>query len=311
MTHDAAGPATEARRGKFSWDAVDAEIRRTLAEKAGLGDGAAGSPEALADAFGSPPRLEKFAAIAGLIRDAWLPTIETHVLLELANAAATKSTPVTHEAAAEIVSGRRLTKPFVAALRATFVGAHRVGPDGRRQATLPDRIADWWKPQSGAITQLCVWMQENVGWDDGSNPVDSGQELYALKDTALGERQVVWEGGGRRSIVAFVDFAGLPFRDENDVWSDWGTVTYLDPPLDEEVLRREPALHDRFFGAGRPRLQGRAKTISSAESEAFGRLIGHLPPSSPPTGEPDGVSGTWTGRRSIAPEAAFENATTA
>ena len=79
---------------------------------------------------------------------------------------------------------------------------------------------------------------------------DEGQFLYALKATEPGGRQLVWEGGSDRGIVAVVDF-GVPVGVcAEGIYYAWGATTMLEHPVDHAALRSVPLLYERFFGSG-------------------------------------------------------------
>ena len=106
--------------------------------------------------------------------------------------------------------------------------------------------------------QIVTWMHYNIGSGLGDGDVDKEepQFLYALKDTAHGDRQLVWEGGGGgRGIVAVVDFGG-PKLYVNSRWRSWGVTTMLKPPIALEALRSDPTTARRFSPNGMKALQG-------------------------------------------------------
>lgn len=153
-------------------------------------------------------------------------------------------------------------------------------------------------------TQICAWNHGNILDDRGDT---SGQYLYALKATEPGDRQLVWEGGSERGIVAVVDFATAAVRVEG-IWYAWGNSTPLTAPLTHNALREDPALEDRFFGSGgKGWLQGRAKNCPADIAGAISALAGGLPPPRLPTGDPsDQPFDRWFGDRDIDPECVFE-----
>lgn len=153
-------------------------------------------------------------------------------------------------------------------------------------------------------TQICTWMHDNItGVSDGY-----GQFLYALKDTETGARQVVWEGGSKRGIIAVVDFA-LPVVRVAGIYYAWGATTMLPEPVDHDALRRVPILAERFFGSGRYALAGRAKRLPPDVARAIDRLAGGLPPQQMPEGDPTNApTDRWFGSIDIEPESYFESA---
>jgi hypothetical protein len=133
-----------------------------------------------------------------------------------------------------------------------------------------------------------------------------GQFLYALKDTQPGDRQVVWEGGSERGIIAVVDFVA-PVVCVAGIYYAWGATTKLSAPLTHDRLRAVPVLADRFFGGGRHWLQGRAKRLPLEIAEAIEQLAGGLPPQRTPSGDPTHApTDRWFGAMDIDPESVFE-----
>ena len=94
--------------------------------------------------------------------------------------------------------------------------------------------------------QWISWDQEYVTWDAEDSASDgSGQFLYALKDTVVGDRQVVLEGGTDRGIIAVVDFAGHN-RKRGSIYYAWGAVTDLREPVDASSIAADPILSKAF-----------------------------------------------------------------
>jgi hypothetical protein len=154
-------------------------------------------------------------------------------------------------------------------------------------------------------TQICTWMHANFLAGDSD---DRGQFLYALKDTQPRDRQVVWEGGSERGIVAVVDFA-VPVVRVAGIYYAWGTTTMLTNPVDHDAIHRVELLEERFFGRGRYSLHGRAKRLQPRIAEAIDGLAGGLPPPRTPRGDPrDAPTDRWFGSLNIDPESVFETA---
>jgi hypothetical protein len=151
---------------------------------------------------------------------------------------------------------------------------------------------------------------------DNILPGDSGDEgkfLYALKATQPGDRQLVWEGGSERGVVAVVDFAAPVGVCAYGIYYAWGATTMLKHPVDHTALRAVPLLNARFFGEGRHFLHGRAKRLAPDIglardiAKAIDRLAGGLPPQQTPSGDPtDAPTDRWFGSLEIEPECVFE-----
>jgi hypothetical protein len=100
--------------------------------------------------------------------------------------------------------------------------------------------------------QWISWDQEYVTWDAEESASDgSGQFLYALKDTVVGDRQVVLEGGTDRGTIVVVDFAGHN-RKRGSICYGWGAVTDLREPVDASSICRRPDPQQGFQDAERP-----------------------------------------------------------
>lgn len=154
-------------------------------------------------------------------------------------------------------------------------------------------------------TQICTWMHGHILGDAD----DQGQFLYALKDTQPGDRQVVWEGGSERGIVAVVDFIEPVGLGVAGIYYAWGASTSLENPVSHDALRAVPLLAERFFGSGRYSLQGRAKRLSVDVAESIDSLAGGLPRPQIPTGDPaDAPTNRWFGAIGLDPESVFETA---
>lgn len=154
-------------------------------------------------------------------------------------------------------------------------------------------------------TQLATWMSHHVLGDD--ERTDDPQFLYALCATTEGDRQVIWEGGGGRGIVAVVDFSHHQMHGGTR-WFAWGRSSMLTVPVGPEALRTVPELNERFFGRNRTSLQGGVLGLPEAEAAAIDQLAGGLPPQRlpqrpPQIGEP---LHRWLGRIGIDPEKTFE-----
>jgi hypothetical protein len=76
--------------------------------------------------------------------------------------------------------------------------------------------------------QLNVFLPDN--WDPQDPQVREPGWLYCLEDTEFGERQVIWEGGGR-GLVAVIDFRGeiRERKDRRGFYEGWGRLTPLSP----------------------------------------------------------------------------------
>ena len=152
-------------------------------------------------------------------------------------------------------------------------------------------------------TQICTWMHDNLLLEAPDD--DQGQFLYALKDTQPGDRQLVWEGGSERGIIAVVDFAAPVVRVAG-IYYAWGVTTRLAKPVGHDQLRTDPVLAERFFGSGRHSLQGRAKRLPVDIARAIEKLA-VLPPQRTPSGDPTNApTDRWFGAMDIDPESVFE-----
>lgn len=152
--------------------------------------------------------------------------------------------------------------------------------------------------------QIITWMHHNVG--DLRGPHDP-QFLYALRDTHKGDRQIVWEGGGGRGLIAVVDFDDAHLR-VNGRWRSWGVVTPLNPPIGAAELRDDPVLATRFSGNGLKALHGLPKQLpvehgKAIEGLAHGLPDERLPNRAPHAGDP---VDDWFGSVDIDPEKTFE-----
>ena len=129
----------------------------------------------------------------------------------------------------------------------------------------------------------------------------------SLRGTVAGDRQVVWEGGGGRGIIAVVDF-GDPKLHVNSRWRSWGVSTQLERRIPPVALRSDPVLAKRFSAQGMKSLQGLPKRLSQEEAAALDRLAGGLPAQRlpgrlPRAGEP---VDDWFGSIDLDPEKTFE-----
>jgi hypothetical protein len=154
-------------------------------------------------------------------------------------------------------------------------------------------------------TQLATWMSWNLAAE--SDATGDPLFLHALRATQAGDRQLIWEGGGGRGIIAVVDFSHEQLHDGSR-WRSWGRTTVLPVPVGRAALATVPALESRFFGRGAPSLQGGLLRLPEAEAHAIDRLAGGLPPRRPPqrpprAGEP---LHRWLGSLGIDPEKTFE-----
>jgi hypothetical protein len=155
--------------------------------------------------------------------------------------------------------------------------------------------------------QVCTWHPRESGFDwEGATEPSVGDWLYCLKDTAPGDRQIVWSGVEGSGIMSVVDFsghvrerAGKPGRYEG-----WGRITDLRRPLSVQQVLADPVLRRRF---GAP-----IQSVYSLEpriARAIEELAGGLPPApsfdgSPPQWRAEG--GDW-GRISLPPEIIIED----
>ena len=310
MSTPPAQKPTPGGRSRFAWELVEPALRGRLAAAGRVANDVA----ALTTRFGSPPRLDRFADVAPLLRTAWLPVADPRLVLNLGREIANlqrSPTPMTPDAAIDSLEGKRNTRHVVEPLRLAFLAAHQVSADGSARPWLPDRVQP--NPASRLPTQVATWMHFNIGDDesDARSEGSGGQELYALKDTQYGERQLVWEGGAGGGIVGFVDFTGMPAaRDRSGIFWDWGAFTRFERRFSVEDLSQEELLRERFAGRGRASLQGRPFRWSLEEGEAFGRLAADLgqplPLVSPPVDLPDGDVHEWFGMRGLPAEARAE-----
>ena len=147
--------------------------------------------------------------------------------------------------------------------------------------------------------QWISWDQEYVTWDAEDSASDgSGQFLYALKDTVVGDRQVVLEGGTDRGIIAVVDFAGHN-RKRGSIYYAWGAVTDLREPVDASSIAADPIFSKAF-----KMRKGRAKHLTREAAMRLDQLTGRLPEQQLPDDAPteDDELELWTGARGLEPE---------
>jgi hypothetical protein len=129
--------------------------------------------------------------------------------------------------------------------------------------------------------QVCTWLADRSGYEydaEFAGEPSDGQWLYCLKDTDLGDRQIVWHGSGGQGIIAVVDFNGHVRRrvDADGVpmgkYEGWGRITMLRRPIAVERVRSHPDLARRFGG----RIQSVAR-LSGTEALAILALAEGLP----------------------------------
>ncbi len=128
-------------------------------------------------------------------------------------------------------------------------------------------------------SQWLVWDHTNL--QPSEEMTGEGQFLYALKDTKPGDRQLVFEGGSDRGIIAVVDFAGHN-RKSGPIYYAWGRTTLLDRPILATTVRSDPVLSGAFAAR-----RGRAKRLDRQAAERVEEVSGGLPPQAMPTREPD------------------------
>jgi hypothetical protein len=110
-------------------------------------------------------------------------------------------------------------------------------------------------------------------------------------------------------LVAVVDFGQQRRLVAMGIYEGWGRIQQLEPPIDQDVVRRDPILTVRFFGRGASGLQGTPIRLSPEEGKAIARIAGGLPPQAFPVDEPtyDEEIVFWAGDDKGPPEAVLEH----
>ncbi len=106
-------------------------------------------------------------------------------------------------------------------------------------------------------TQVATWRS-----DVDRTPIVAGtprweeEWLYCLRETRLGDRQVIWEGTAGSGLVGVVDFNGEVRPRGSNRYEGWGAFTPLERPISVSVCETHPVLSRRFAEPGRKALIG-------------------------------------------------------
>jgi hypothetical protein len=159
--------------------------------------------------------------------------------------------------------------------------------------------------------EVCTWLPERSYFvpDPEESEASEGQWLYCLKDTKLGDRQVVWQGARGGGLVAVVDFNGEVRRRVHpedgrpmSKYEGWGRITSLRRAIPVEEVRRHPVLAGLFGGS----IQS-VTALTDEEAEVIVELAGVLPPPEFEEGEIDfGEEGGKWGPRTLPREVITE-----
>jgi hypothetical protein len=152
-------------------------------------------------------------------------------------------------------------------------------------------------------TQLIAYHSHNwAGGDMGHY----GQWLRCLKNTKLGDRQLIWSG---EAIAGVVTFGGWVSEAYKGVYEGWGSISRFVAPLTHAKLLDDPRTRARFDGNGIKALQGNSINLDQKTAAAVAELlplgVTRIPLDEP---DPDEEPIYWTGLDGFVPEVVIEAA---
>ena len=155
-------------------------------------------------------------------------------------------------------------------------------------------------------SQIHTWLPERSGFDGTARLSAKPEWLRCLRDTAPGDRLLVWSGRDGRGLIAVVDFSGevrqcSEVSPSSGCYEGWGVVTNLVRPISATDALAHPVISRALKGS----IQ-RPRRLSADAGEAV-EALAELPPTARIADPADWAQpgGDWAARR-LPPERIVE-----